>query len=243
VTHSEAESAVEDYLSRLRVRTWPRPVEPEATDLLDELRDHLLCDIEQQVTDGAPPRSAAASALAGFGPVEQVAGALRVELVRPHLRRLSLALLLLALAGGATWVGVLLAGPAEPWTDRTEPAVILFFDRVGESAGTATLLVAALAAVLIGCTGRIWRYPGTRAGAQRWSLHACWLSLALGLLTAAQLAGYLLVRGVIAPGSLIWPAVATTAAVTVAAAPLLVRPLRTVAAMHSGRPPRPARHR
>jgi hypothetical protein len=242
MTRPESESTLEDYLSRLQLQTWPRPMEPDATDLLDELRDHLLCDIEQQVTDGAQPRSAEARALAGFGPADRVAGALRVELVRPHLRRLSLALLLLGLAGGATWVGVLLAGPAEPWTDRTEPRTILFFDRVGEFAGTATLLVAALAALLIGCTGRIWRYPRMRAGAQRWSLRACWVSLTLGLLTAAQLGGYLLVRGVIAPTSLAWPAVLTTVALTVAGAPLLFGPLRTVAELQTGRrllgPPR-----
>jgi hypothetical protein len=250
MTHPELEEpgtddlrpvAVDHYLEHLKTRLWPRPADSGDPDLLDELRDHLLCHVEQQVANGAPPASAAASALAEFGPLEGMAGALRGELVRPHLRRLNLVLLALGVAAGATWAGVLLAGPAEPWTEHTEPFPVVLFDAGGAFAGTSTLLAAVLSVLLIGYTGRLWAHPRLRAGLQRWSLRACWATLALGLLTAAQLAGYLLVRAVVAPSSLHWPAVITAAVLTVAAASVLFRPLRTVASMRAGTAaPRPA---
>ena len=234
MTGAEPGPALEDYLAALRAQLRARPVDPATSDLLDEMRDHLLCSVEQQVAGGLAARPAALRALAEFGRVDTVAGALRGELVRPHLRRLSTTLLVLGVVGGASWVGVLLAGPAEPWTEHTEPRPIVLFDAVGEFAGTATLLTAVLGALLIGCTGRFWRHPRLRACAQRWSLRACWASLTLGLLTTAQLGGYLLVRALTAPGSLIWPAVITTTAVTLAVVPLLARSVHTVAAMHPG---------
>ncbi|HEY0578967.1 MAG TPA: hypothetical protein VGD73_33085 [Pseudonocardia sp.] len=222
----EAGGAIGGYLARLGGLLSPRATDPAAVDLLDELRDHLLCQVEQEVADGAEADAATDRAVAESGPVDGLASALRAELVRPHLRRLSVALLLLGVGAGATWTGVLLAGPAEPWTERTEPGPIVVFDAGGELAGTATLLAAVLGVLLVVGPGRFPALAGLRAGCQRWSLRACWLSLALGLATAAQLGGYLLVRALIAPSSLAWPAVIAIAALTMAAAPVLLPPLR-----------------
>jgi len=223
---AQAQGAIDGYLTRLGGLLSRRPADPAAVDLLDELRDHLLCQVEQEVAGGAEADAATERAVAECGPADGLASALRTELARPHLRRLSVALLLLGVTAGATWTGVLLAGPAEPWTERTEPGPIVFFDAGGELAGTATLLAAVLGVLLVVGPGRFPTVAGLRAGCQRWSVRACWLSLALGLATAAQLAGYLLVRALIAPNSLAWPAVIAIAVLTMAAAPVLLGPLR-----------------
>jgi hypothetical protein len=195
---------------------------------MDELRDHLLSHIEEQVADGAEPGLAADRAVAEFGPLDGLAGALHAELVRPHVRRLTMVLLALGATAGTIWTGVIIAGPAEPWTERTEPLSVVILDAGGALAGTLTLAAAVLGVLLTGCAGRLWAYPRVRASLQRWSLRVSWATLALGLVTAAQLAGYLLVRAVVEPTSLAWPAVITSAALTLAAAPVLFGPLRRV---------------
>jgi hypothetical protein len=230
-----AQPAVERYLERLRSKVWPRPADVGAADLMDELRDHLLCHIEEQVTDGAEPGLAADRAVAEFGPLDRMAGALHAELVRPHLRRLTLVLLALGVTAGTIWTGVIIAGPAEPWTERTEPLPVVILDAGGALAGTLTLTAAVLGVLLTGCAGRAWAYPRVRASLQRWSLRVSWATLALGLVTAAQLAGYLLVRAVVEPTSLAWPAVITSAALTLAAAPVCFGPLRRVTARKGAR--------
>jgi hypothetical protein len=226
MTRPEPGGAIDGYLARLGGLLSPRSTDPAAADLLAELRDHLLCQVEREVADGAEAKAATDRAVAECGPVDGLASALRAELARPHLRRLSVALLLLGVTAGATWTGVLLAGPAEPWTERTEPGPIVFFDAGGELAGTATLLAAVLGVLLVVGPGRFTALAGLRAGCQRWSLRACWLSIGLGLATAAQLGGYLLVRGLVAPSSLAWPVVIAIAVLTMAAAPVLLPPLR-----------------
>jgi hypothetical protein len=171
---------------------------------------------------------AADRAVAELGPLDGLAGALHAELVRPHLRRLTMVLLALGVTAGTIWTGVIIAGPAEPWTERTEPLSVVILDAGGAFAGTLTLTAAVLGVLLTGCAGRLWAYPRVRASLQRWSLRVSWATLALGLVTAAQLAGYLLVRAVVEPTSLAWPAVITSAALTLAAAPVLFGPLRRV---------------
>lgn len=225
------DARVEGYLRRLRAGLSAQPGDPTSGDVLDELRDHLLCHVEDQVADGLDAEVAARRAVAELGSAAGLAAALRVELVRPHLRRLSVLLLLLGFGCGATWTGVLLAGPPEPWTERTEPAPILFFDIAGELAGTGTLLAAVLGVLLVAWPGRYLPHPGFRAGCQRWAVRACLASLGLGLVTGAQLAGYLLVRGLIAPWSLSWPAVLVTGLISLAAGAALRGPLHSLVAL------------
>jgi hypothetical protein len=227
MTPAGPQDIIDSYLQNLRSRVWPGPAARDSADTLDELRDHLLCEVEQQVDDGAEPRAAAQQAVLGFGPVDE----LQRELVRPHLRRLGNVLLILGLGAGATWTGVLMAGPPEPWTDRTEPGPIVFFDYGGELAATVTLIAAALAILLVTAPGQFLIRPRLRAYCQRWSERACATSLVLGVATAAQLAGYLAVRAVIAPTSLAWSSIAITGLLTAATVPILAKPLRTVRAM------------
>ncbi|HEX4246743.1 MAG TPA: hypothetical protein VH008_02680 [Pseudonocardia sp.] len=236
MTPAGPQEIVDGYLRHLRSLVWPGAADRDSADTLDELRDHLLCEVEQQVTNGVEPRSAAQQALCGFGPVDELTGKLQRELVRPHLRRLSNVLLLLGLSAGATWTGVLMAGPPEPWTDRTEPRTIVFFDYSGEIAATCTLVAAALGILLVIAPGRFLIRPQLRALCQRWSVRACATSLLLGLATAVQLAGYLAVRAVIAPASLSWTSIAVTCLLTAATVPILARPLRAVVAMRPGQP-------
>ena len=222
---------IDSYLRQLRSRVWPAAADRETADTLDELRDHLLCELEHQVSNGAEPHSAARRAVLGFGPVDELTGKLQRELVRPHLRRLGNVLLLLGLGAGATWTGVLMAGPPEPWTDRTEPRTIRFFDIGGESAATVTLIAAALAILLVTAPGQLLVRSRLRAHCQRWSVLACATSLLLGLATAAQLAGYLAVRAALFPSSLSWTPIAVAGLLTAATVPILARPLRAVLTM------------
>jgi hypothetical protein len=145
-----------------------------------------------------------------------MAGALHTELVRPHLRRLNMVLLALGVMAGTIWTGVLVADPAEPWTERTEPMSVVILDAGGALAGTLTLTASVLGALLIGCSGWLWAYPRVSASLQRSALRASWATLASGLVTATQLAGYPLVRAVLAPSSLAWPAVITFTGLTLA---------------------------
>jgi hypothetical protein len=236
MTAAGPQEVIDSYLRQLRSRVWPGAADRDSTDTLDELRDHLLCEVEQQVTNGVDPRSAAQHAVLTFGAVDELTGRLQRELVRPHLRRLGNVLLLLGLAAGATWTGVLMAGPPEPWTDRTEPGPIVFFDYGGELAATFALVTAALGILLVVAPGRFLIRPTLRALCQRWSVRACATSLLLGLATAVQLAGYLAVRAAIAPASLSWTSIAITALLTAATVPILARPLRAVVTMQPGQP-------
>jgi hypothetical protein len=170
--------AIEGHLHRLRTRPWPPATDPRVEEVLDELRDHLLSDVEQQVALGADERSATTRALADLGPLDTLATALRRELIRPRLRRLSRTLLALLLAAAAGWKAVLLFGPAEPWTERAEPGPLALLDETGEWAGAAALLAALLAVALVARSGR--GLPDRpRVAGQRWSLRACWAGIAL----------------------------------------------------------------
>jgi len=237
MTPAGPQEIIDSYLRHLRSRVWPGAADRDSADTLDELRDHLLCEVEQQVNDGAEPHSAARHAVLDFGPVDELTGTLQRELIRPHLRRLGNVLLILGLGAGASWTGVLMAGPPEPWTERTEPGPIVFFDYGGEIAATVTLVAAALGILLVTAPGQFLIRPQLRAYFQRWSVRACATSLLLGVATAAQLAGYLAVRAVIAPTSLAWTSIAVTGLLTAATVPILAKPLRAVLAM------RPDTHR
>jgi hypothetical protein len=225
-------AAIEGYLHRLRTRLWPPATDPRVEEVLDELRDHLLSDVEQRVALGADEPSAATRALADLGPLDTLATALRRELIRPRLRRLSGMLLALLLSAAAGWKAVLLFGPAEPWTERAEPGPLALLDEAGEWAGAAALLAALLAVALV-ARSRPGLPDRLRVGAQRWSLRACWVGIVLGACTAAQLAGYLVLRAVLAPESLLWPAVSAAGMLTLAAAPLCWSILRGVAVLQS----------
>ena len=225
-------AAIEGYLHRLRARLWPPATDPRVEEVLDELRDHLLSDVEQRVALGADERSATIRALSDLGPLDTLAVALRRELIRPRLRRLSGTLLALLVAAAAGWKAVLLFGPAEPWTERAEPGPLALLDEAGEWAASAALLAALLAVALVARSGP--ELPDRmRAAGQRWSLRACWAGIALGACTAAQLTGYLVLRAVLAPESLLWPAVSAAGMLTLAGAPLCWSILRGVAVLRS----------
>jgi len=231
MTSTDPQNVIESYLRQVRYRISPPGAVEHADDVLDELRDHLLCDAEQLVANGVEPRSAAQRAVLNLGMADELARGLLSELVRPHLRRLTTTLLLLGLGAGAVWTAVLAVGPDEPWTERNEPSPVVFFEAAGQWAATLTLFVAVLGVLFVSASRRIRVGVTLRAVLQRGALCACWLSLLLGAATAAQLAGYLSVRAVLAPGSLAWPELAVAGVLTLVAVPVLAKPLRAVSMM------------
>lgn len=225
---------VEACLEQLRERLWPGLVDTGVDGVLDEIRDHLLCEVAERVAAHEDDVTAARRAVHGLGPVDRLAAGLRTELVRPHLRRLSATLLCFGAAAAAVWNAALLAGPAEPWPEPGQPMQVSLLDEGGEWTGVATVLAALVGLVLMAGAGR-WGRPGFREKGQRWAAGACVASAVLGVATAGQLAAYLAVRAHAEPHSLSVPAVAAAALFTALGALFLLPGLRTVTIMIGGR--------
>jgi hypothetical protein len=177
----------ETYLERLRAELASRFVADPR--VLDEVRGHLLDDIDASCARGVPPAKAAAEAIERFGPPDVIAAAFaadrmngrhRVLLVaavavglliawvdaRPHWDDTGITASLLVLA--ATVLGFL--GPQRPW--RWALALGLWIPAHAimrtPSFGTMPLLLVLLLPVAGAYVGRVTR----RAMAQRVSLGA-----------------------------------------------------------------------
>ncbi|HEY2206568.1 MAG TPA: permease prefix domain 1-containing protein [Pseudonocardia sp.] len=223
-------AALDAYLAEVGRRLS----DPDRGEVLDELRDHALSHAESLVAAGVADREAVAVAVRDLGPVDRLAGRLRAELLRPYLRRLSAALLLTGLACAATWTAVLLAGPAEPWDERTEPALVALLDVSGRWSAESALGLAATSVLTLLLTGRMRCSPRNRWTSQVLAITAASASLVLGIATGLQLLVYLAIRAHVSAASLAWPLVITTALLTLGAAPLVLHPLRGALRLSSG---------
>ncbi|GAA5154557.1 hypothetical protein GCM10023321_26600 [Pseudonocardia eucalypti] len=230
------EAMIDEYLDLLGRRLRIDAGDVAGRDLLDESRDHLCSHREYLVDLGRPEREAAAAALADFGAPEDIVPRLRAELVRPHLRRLSAALLALGLVLGVGWTALFEFAPPVPWTQQSRPALSSLFDHGAERSAAAALLLATVSVALLVLPGHLRTLGRWRAVSQRWSARAAAASLLFGTAAGLQTFGYLIVRALISHQSLAWPAVITATLVTLAGAPIVARPLLAIAGRHLGRP-------
>src|SRR5207247_11094257 len=81
---------VEDYLAELAERMPAHA--PLTPDMVAELRDHLVDTTVALIPDSPSPVAAARGAVADFGDVETVAGAMQPELAERKARRIGIAL-------------------------------------------------------------------------------------------------------------------------------------------------------
>ena len=227
---------IDAYLRRLVGGQPFLSADSGCADLLDEVRDHVLSHAEQLMADGVMPHVAVSAALRDFGQPEKVGPALRADLLRPHLRRLSATLLLIGVALGAGWLYLLQVAPRTPWTHAARPIILGVLDKGADlcAAAAVPLAIASLGLLVLPsrwCTADQWRRR-----CQHWSFRTCVASVILGLAAACQLLGYLAVRGMLAPASLSWPAVSLAGLLTLSSVPLVARPLRAVVAAGFIRP-------
>lgn len=230
------EAMIDEYLDQLGRRLRIDANDPAGLDLLDEARDHLCSHTEYLLARGRPDRDAAAAALADFGAPNDIVPRLRAELLRPHLRRLSAALLTLGLILGAGWTVLFELAPPVPWTERNRPVLTYVFDVGAERSAVAALLLATVSLALVVLPGHVKTLGPWRAASQRWSARAAAASLVFGTAAGLQTFAYLIVRTLISHQSLAWPAVITATLVTLAGAPIVARPLLAIAGRHLGRP-------
>lgn len=196
-----AAARVESYVGRLATSLPPRL--PESSTLLAEVRDHLLCEVEQASTSGLPVGAALDAAMAQVGDPVTVGSGWRREIVRGAVRAADTALLRLVVLAGAGWLLVLVTGPAAHWRGP-EPRSIPRLEELG-SAGAGFSVVAATAGVLlVGLAASRGRSGVPAAGVgwlDRWALTATALALVAAVLAAADLADLLTTRSSAAPGS------------------------------------------
>lgn len=221
-----AEARVESYVGRLATSLPPRL--PESSSLLAEVRDHLLCEVEQASASGLPVSAALDTAMAQVGDPLTVGSGWRQEIVRGAVRAADTALLRLVVLAGAGWLLVLATGPAPRW-QGPEPRSIPWLEELG-SAGAGVSVAAATAGVLLAGLAGARARAGVRSAAvgwlDRWALMATALALAAAVLAAADLADLLTTRSGAAPGSVTGLGVLIGTAVSLSALAVTVPGLR-----------------
>jgi len=93
---------VEDYLAELAERMPAHA--PLTPDMVAELRDHLVDTTVALIPDSPSPVAAARGAVADFGDVETVAGAMQPELAERKARRIGIALFATGPLVGGCWL-------------------------------------------------------------------------------------------------------------------------------------------
>lgn len=229
-----SEQVVQRYLDEL---AGELPADwKESSGLLDELRDHLLCDLED-TPDSGRDGPGIGSVLARLGDARALGASLRRQVESAAVRRASDTLLRLVVVVGAVWALVLLAGPHEPWAKAAEPAGICGLEHLCSAGAVITLSAAVLARISAAVCDP--SPGGSRCATHRVALASTALTLAAAVGTASALLAYFVDRSRAAPASLSATALALAAACSVAAAvravPVLERSVR------SARPTR--RHR
>ncbi len=217
-----AAARVEVYVGRLASSLPPRLA--ESNTLLAEVRDHLLCEVEQASASGLPVGAALDAAMAQVGDPLTVGSGWRREIVRGAVRAADTALLRLVVLAGAGWLLVLSTGPAAHWRGP-EPRSIPRLEELG-SAGAGVSVAAATAGVLLAGLAGARARAGVRAAAvgwlDRWALTATALALVAAVLAAADLADLLTTRSSAAPGSVTGHGVLIGTAVSLAASAVTV---------------------
>ncbi len=218
------------------------PTSREGDSLVDEVRDHLLCDLEH--ARGSEPRVAPvlATVLARFGDARAVGTSWRRQLESAALGRASDTLLRLVVVVGALWALVLLAGPSEPWAKPAEPVGIRLAEHVCSIGAVLTLALAGLGRACAYLTSRTLAAERNRPATPHIAtMVSTALAAIVGVATGGALLAYFLARFQAAPGSLSPAALVLGSAFSFAAvglaAPSVDRALRHVR-MRPTHPPR-----
>ena len=145
---------IEDAVATLARRL---PDDAASRDLLDEVRDHLLC--ESEARDGLDRREVAGEVTGRFGDVVALGEDWTAELRTAVVRRAAVSVLRLATVSVAAWLVVLLFSARGPWQGG-HPAAVLHDEQVGSVCAAATLGAAVFGVVLVALATR--RLTGTR---------------------------------------------------------------------------------
>lgn len=140
--------AIEDAVALLATRL---PDDPASRDLLDEVRDHLLC--ESEARDGLDPREVAREVTARFGDVLVLGQDWTAELRTAAVRRAAVSVLRLVTVAGFAWLIVLVLSARGPWHGG-RPAAVLHDEQVGSVCAAATLGAAVLGVVVVALATR-----------------------------------------------------------------------------------------
>lgn len=213
---------VETYVDQLAAAL---PLQlPDSAALLEEIRDHLFCDVEQAWTSGVPVQAALDVAVARVGDPATVGADWRAEVVRGAVRAADTALLRLVVLAGAAWLLVLATGPAAHWRG-IEPRSVPRLEELGSAGAGLSVAAATTGVLLVGLAGARAR-AGVRAAAtrwlDRWALTATVLALLAALASAAGVADLLRILAVAAPGSVTGVGVLVGTSVSVLAVVLSV---------------------
>jgi len=213
---------VETYVDQLAASLPLRL--PESTALLDEIRDHLFCEVEQASASGLPVQAALDAAVARVGDPGTVGSGWRAEVVRGAVRAADTALLRLVVLAGAAWLLVLATGPAARWRG-TEPRSVPRLEELGSAGAGLSVAAASAGVLLVGLAGARAR-AGVRVaatrGLDRWALTATVLALVAALASAVGVADLLTILAVAAPGSVTGSGVLVGASVSVLGVALTV---------------------
>lgn len=226
------ESFVDDLAGSL-------PRLPESAALLDEVRDHLLCEVEDAEAGGSSPGSARAAAVRRIGDAGVIAAGWRTELLRSSLRRTATAVLRLVVVAGVAWSVVLARDPAaSPRGGAARPVVHL--EELGSaSAGLAVAAAAAVAVLLVGAARS--GPPVPRCALDRWAVRATVLALGACAATGGLLADLLRTLARTFPGSVselgVLAATACSLGGVAAAVPALDRARRVLRAPRTSAAP------
>lgn len=230
----DADRRIESALAEL-ARTLPS--DAASADLLDEVRDHLLCEAE---ADGQPGPddtggpavgaragvAAAADPAARFGDLSRMGREWAAELRFAAVRRAANAVLRLVTVAASAWLFVLVAGVHGSWPGH-RPAQLGELEEVGGVSALVTLgaSVCGVLAVVLAARWVSVSRPSRLLGAGAAGTTA--LALVAGTVGAAAMTDLLTRRAIAAPGSLslldVAIASACTLAALAAAAPALIR--------------------
>ena len=169
---------IEPYLADLGARL---PASPATSDLLDELRDHLL---EAAHVDGPKAATATDSALRDLGPAVELARAFEPLIEQREAHRLGGRV---SLAGGWLCAAALASSVLEPALLR-QPI------EVGPIASLLTFLSVAIIAISVGGLTLLSR----TAGASRWRRSLAPMAAATGIVGAVFVLGAPVLTGVTA---------------------------------------------
>ena len=206
------------------------PRVPESADLLDEVRDHLLCEVEDAEAGGSPPGSARAAAVGRLGDAGVIADRWRAEVLRSSLRRTATAVLRLLVVAGTAWLVVLARDPAA-WPGGAARRPVVRLEELGSaSAGIAVAAATAGALLVVGAarTGR--EVP--RGALDRWAVRSTVLALLACAVTGGLVADLVRTLDDTGPGSVsglgVLAATACSVAGVVAALPAVDRARRVL---------------
>src|SRR5205823_7539570 len=128
---------VEDYLAELAERMPAHA--PLTPDMVAALRDHLVDTTVPLIPDSPSPVAAARGAVADFGDVETVAGAMQPELAERKARRIGIALFATGPLVGGCWLAAVFLSMSAASAWRWLPILVAPVLLIGAPASVLTV--------------------------------------------------------------------------------------------------------